>query len=152
CGREQRPHRDLSHHLVAGHEIPDLHTRPQVQGQEPQGAAAGVSRRRSPWLERVRGRCEPEEPLGRHHQRRQIVQTTELGGSERRGLEMTNWPNSGLTLGVHPSSSFPNSVWERASTKLRFETEFRECSFPNRSLGTRGKTTWRSFGLTLCLL
>ena len=73
------PDRDLSRHLVAGHEIPHLHARPQVQGQEPEGPAAGVPRRRGAGLERVRRRCDTEEPLGRHHHRRQIVQAAELG-------------------------------------------------------------------------
>ena len=36
-GREQGPDRDLSHHLVAGHEISHLHARAQVQGQDLKG-------------------------------------------------------------------------------------------------------------------
>ena len=84
-GREQEPDRDLSCHLVARHEIPDVHPRAEVQGQEPEGSAAGVPRRRGAGLERVRGGCEEEEPLGRDHQRRQIVQAAELG----------RWPQEG---------------------------------------------------------
>jgi hypothetical protein len=65
------------------------------------------------------------------------------------------WPQFGSAVAklqgpVDPSvppfvslSSFPNSVWERTSAKLRFaprpdETEFREPHVPKQSLGTRG--------------
>ena len=63
-GREQGPRRDLSRHLVAGHEIPHVHARPEVQGQEPQGPAAGVSRRRGAGLERVRRRRRARRTAG----------------------------------------------------------------------------------------
>src|SRR5262249_58657348 len=60
-------------------------------------------------VERVRGRREGEESLGRHHQRRQVVQAAELGLRQGRGVEMT-WratllPLVGFALGCQSGSS-----------------------------------------------
>ena len=96
-GREQEPDRDLSHHLVAGHEIPHLHARPQVQGQEPEGPGAGVSRSRGARLERVRGRRAKKGTAGSRSPRRQVVQAAELGRGQGGGGEMSRgkmrWPS-----------------------------------------------------------
>src|SRR5438093_8345964 len=65
-----------------------LHARSQHPGQEPQGALAGVPRRRGAGLERVRGRRDAEKPLGGYYQRRQVVQAAQLGTRPGRGVEM----------------------------------------------------------------
>ena len=89
---------------------------PKFKGREPEGPVAGVSRSRGAGLERVRGRRDAEEPLGRHHQRRQVVQATELGRGQGRGGEMMSRKHA---IGRLPHVRGAGSLWAARRPALR---------------------------------
>ena len=87
---EQVPDRNLSYHLVAGHEIPRLHAGPKLKGRNLKGLLPEFPGVEAPGWNVCVADWTQKESLGRHHQRWQIVQTTELGrGQGGRGQMMS---------------------------------------------------------------
>ena len=81
---QQEPDPHLSHRLVAGQPLRGLFARTDQEGRAGHGAGSGRHQGRG--LEHLRGRRRQDQPLGGHHQRRQIEQGAGLvSGGKMRG-------------------------------------------------------------------